>query len=159
MKTPIAFILMLLSQLSFGHVSNSGGAKTTSELADNLLVALQHESTNEFLNLFPSLSEFVHLFDLHAELYGPFLEDAKNDFRNQYNSKIVHQVKRNFDTVLQEGKNAGVVWSQVKISHLEYGAGTIDIVFKHNQEEFRLQVEKIQFINGAWKTTRFIKLI
>jgi len=151
--------LIFISQIVFATIPENNGAKTAGDLAERILIAFQHESVEDFKRLSPSIDELTKLMDTQRELYGPWLSDAKADLADHYNNQFIHMVNNNFYKVIEEGKGAGIVWRDVKISHVEYGEATTDIVFKYKNEEFRLQVGKMLFINGEWKATQSIRLI
>ena len=81
---------------------------SSAQMAERVVAALKESSANEYVELFPSLSEFTDMMKERSEIYGSYLNEAQHEFAGNYENKLIPSVKRSFDELIWEGKNSGI---------------------------------------------------
>ncbi len=140
---------------------------TSEQMAERIVSALQHASAKEYASMFPSLEDFNDMMNESSEIYGTYLADAKRDFSNNYEQKLVPTVEHAFDLLIDEGRSKGIEWNNIQYIRTEqkeqpkhrFSPIPVTIVFSSNGTEHRIYVERALVINGQWKVSQFIKLI
>lgn len=160
MKTLATIFIVILNMPSFTTLSTDPKAEAV-KLAQELTFALQHESPEEYLALFPSLEEFYSVMEKNGNEYGPFLKEAQEAFGIEYTSLLVPVVYESFDRLLKEGKDRGINWSTVQVSTRlsSNKAGALTFDLKSNGRTYQLILEKPLWINGQLKVSQFVKLV
>jgi hypothetical protein len=133
-------------------------------LASQIVTAFQHRSLQEYSSLFPSLEYFHGIMEKNAAIYGPNLEEAKEEFEQQYTTLVLPAMNQSFKTVIAQGMKAGIDWASIKLVSVEFGdenaaATPATIRFTSNGKEYRLRFEKTLSINGEWKVSQYVSLI
>ncbi|MBL7857388.1 MAG: hypothetical protein JNM57_06845 [Cyclobacteriaceae bacterium] len=170
MKTTILLSALSLTVSSFTVIPDFSGSTSTpssQEMAKKMLAAFQHSSQQEYTSLFPSLTEFHQFMVQQANIYGEFLNDAKRDFAADYQKKTLPALAEAFDRIADEGKKKGIDWNSIQFVQVEhedirdqqFSMAGFSIVFKSNEKEYRLVLEKALVMNGQWKVTQFIRLM
>ena len=140
---------------------------SSEQLAEQVVAALKEASANEYVQLFPSLSEFKDVMKESGEIYGAYLDDAQAEFAGNYERKLIPTVKRSFDELLWDGKNKGIDWSAIRYVGIElseqpqhrFSPVPVTIVISANGKEHRIKIERALVMNGEWKVSQFLTLI
>jgi hypothetical protein len=160
MKLIVTFFMALLTMTSFTTTSIDREVETA-KLAQELKYALQHESPEEYLALFPKVEEFYLLMEKNGKEYGPFLKEAQEAFGIEYTSLLVPVVYESFERLLKEGKDRGINWSKVSVAPRQTisktGAIAFDLVA--HGKTYSVILEKPLWINGQLKVNQFVKLV
>jgi hypothetical protein len=168
MKTTIILLTILSFTMTSFTINPERPVEYSSEqMAIQVVTALQHSSTQEYVTLFPSLQEFHQMMDENSLLYGDFLPEAKEEFAVHYESDLIPLVKESFDRVLREGKKIGINWNTIQFKRTEsidvidhgIAATPVTIVFSSNGKEYKLSMEKALVLHARWKVSQFIKLV
>lgn len=135
------------------------------EMASQVVTALQHMSSEEYLALLPTLQEFHQMMEKSPDVYGEALLDAKLDFAAIYENKLAPAVKESFDKIIREGNKKGISWNTVRFEGIasseetEFGHARLSIVFDANGKKYTLLLKKVLIVNMQWKATQFIELV
>ena len=165
MKTTIIFIAIAI--LGTAALPHPFVTKNSSErVGRQVVAALKNSSTEAYVNLFPTLLEFLEIMDENAVIYGNTLGVAKAEFAARYESEILPALKESFASVISEGKKKGIDWSKVSYERIEYSTPQqnlapvpFTIVFSSKESEYRLRIEKAFVINREWKVSTKVELI
>lgn len=139
---------------------------TSEQMAERIIVALQHTSAKEYASMFPSLDEFNDMMRESSELYGTYLADAQREFAINYEYKLMPTVEHAFDLIVDEGRSKGIDWSDIHFVSVEqkeqpthrFSPVPVTILFTSKGVEHRIFIERALVINGQWKVSQFIKL-
>ena len=145
----------------------AASAYSSKEMAEQVITALQHMSSQEYVALFPTLQEFHQMMEKNSLFYGEFLSAAKQEFTTTYESHLVTDVKESFDRIIREGNKKGIVWNAIRFERIEspeimkqqFAQAQVAIVFTANGKKYSLSMEKALIMNAQWKVSQFIKLI
>lgn len=140
---------------------------SSDQLAEHVVAALKESSANEYVELFPSLSEFNDMMKESSEVYGSYLNEAQLEFAASYESKLIPAVKRSFDELIWDGKNKGIDWSSARYVGIEvteqpkhrFSPVPVTIVISANGKEHRIKIERALVMNGQWKVSQFVTLL
>ena len=144
----------------------AASAYSSKEMAEQVITALQHMSSQEYVALFPTLQEFHQMMEKNSPFYGESLSAAKQEFATTYESHLITAVKESFDQVIREGNENGIAWSTIRFERVEsseimkqqFAEAQVAIVFTSNEKRYRLSLEKALIMNARWKVSQFIKL-
>ncbi|MCU0399210.1 MAG: hypothetical protein MUC73_14050 [Cyclobacteriaceae bacterium] len=168
MKTTLALSTLAIALSSF---TNYNSSKMSDRSIDHFgratLTALQHASLSEYQVLFPALDEFYLIMEKQSGVYGSTLEDAKADFANTYQEKLMPELHESFKRVMKEGKDIGIDWKTVQflrvendeVESVDFNHATLRVVFSAQGVEHALVFRKALVINNQWKITPFADLI
>ncbi len=164
MKTSILLTVIMVTVTSFGFYYSESDAKETIGL--QVITALQRSSVHEFSALFPTVADFHALMVSNAELYGENLGEAAREFEKEFELVLYPQFQRAFETILREGKAAGIDWRTIELVSVEvpdakkaeFTSGPMTITFDAQGKTHKLQVEKALLINGDWKLSQYMHL-
>jgi hypothetical protein len=142
-------------------------ANSSEEMAKQVINALQHSSSQNYVALFPTLQEFHQMMEKNSSLYGESLSSAKQDFATTYESDLIPTVKKSFDRIVAEGKKKGIEWNTIRFERIEsietmeqqFATAPVTIVFNSNGKEYKLILEKALLMHAQWKVSQFIKLV
>jgi len=145
----------------------AASAYSSKEMAEQVIIALQHMSSQEYVSLFPTLQEFHQMMEKNSLFYGEFLSAAKQEFATTYESHLVTAVKESFDRIILEGNKKGIAWNTIRFERIEsseivkqqFAEAQVAIVFTSNEKRYRLSLEKAFIMNARWKVSQFIKLV
>ncbi|HEY8513166.1 MAG TPA: hypothetical protein VIL31_14500 [Cyclobacteriaceae bacterium] len=139
---------------------------SSEELAKRVITALQHESSEEYVALFPTIKEFHQLMDDNADFYGESLSDAKEEFAALYERNLTRSVQESFDRIVRQGRNSGIVWNTIRFERIDntgqtghFAQASLVISFTANGKQQRLILKKILILNSQWKVSQFIELV
>jgi hypothetical protein len=160
MKTITTLLILLIAMTSLATVTDDRSA-ATQKLAEELKVALQQESPEKYMELFPSLQDFCSVMKKNEYVYGSYLKDAQEAFGMDYSSLLVPMVYQSFSSLLECGKAKGIHWPTVSIypqqSMSKTGAITFDVI--SNGKVYSLILEKPLWINGQLKVSQFVRWV
>lgn len=135
-------------------------------MAQKVVAALRTSSPDAYVALFPSLDEFYMIIDENALVYGENLANAKTEFADQYNSKLIPSLKKSFASILQQGKNKGIDWSKITFERVvcttsgeNLASAPLTIVFSVNKKEYHITIDKAFVLHGVWKVSAEMSLI
>jgi hypothetical protein len=156
----IVTVLIALTMTSFTIPSTDRNTEVF-KLAQELKFALQHESPEAYLELFPRVEEFYTIMEKNGKEYGPFLKEAQEAFGIEYTSMVVPVVYESFNRLLKEGKDRGINWSTVSVSTKPVNNKTGSLIFnlESNGKTYYLILEKPLWINDQWRVSQFVKLV
>ena len=143
----------------------AASAYSSKEMAEQVITALQHMSSQEYVALFPTLQEFHQMMEKNSLFYGEFLSAAKQEFTTTYESHLVTAVKESFDRIIREGNKKGIAWNTIRFNESseivkqQFTEAQVAIVFTSNEKRYRLSLEKTLIMNARWKVSQFIKLV
>jgi len=140
--------------------SSVGMEETAKQVTD----AFRTGSARDYLTLYPSLSDFYKLME-SSGAYGDFLEEAKQEFADTYAHKLLPAVRESFEAALQQGKEKGIDWNDIRFIRIEtpevpaasFSTIPATIVIEANDVEHRLVLEKAIVVNGKLKVSRYIR--
>jgi hypothetical protein len=169
MKTIPLFVL-LLTATAFNDTPEKlmpVSARASQALADQLVLALQENSADKYVELAPSLADLKKVMDAHEAIYGDHLPEAKKVFEVEYEKVILPAARKAFDGLIAEGKRRGIDWRAVTLVRWQAAATTeselqphlFSIVVTHADKHHTIEIEKAFFLNGRWRVSQFIKLI
>lgn len=172
MKTIICLTILFLAMTSCDVDPSptsqpAASASSSKEMAKQVITALQHMSSQEYIALFPTLSEFHQMMEKNSDFYGESLSAAKLEFATTYKRHLITSVKESFDRIVREGNKKGIEWSVIRFERMEsseilkqqFAQAQVAIVFTANGKTYRLYVEKALIMNAQWKVSQFIKLV
>ncbi len=165
MKTVI--ILFVLNVLKTSALPIPSATQNSCEpVAKQVITALRTRSTEAYIALFPSLTEFHALMDENALVYGENLGKAKEEFADQYNSKSIPSLQKSFASIIQLGKNKGIDWSGIAFEKVECSMPTknlaripFTIVFSANNKKYHITIDKAFVLHGVWRVSAEMSLI
>ena len=145
----------------------AASAHSSKVMAEQVITALQHMSSQEYVALFPTLQEFHQIMEKNSPFYGEFLSAAKQEFTATYESRLVTTVKESFDRIIREGNKKGIAWNTIRFERIEsseigkqqFAEAQVEIVFTSNEKRYRLSMDKTLIMNARWKVSQFIKLV
>ena len=171
MKTIICSTILLVTMTSCNvdpspTYQPAASAYSSKEMAEQVIIALQHMSSQEYVALFPTLQEFHQMMEKNSLFYGEFLSAAKQEFTTTYESHLITTVKESFDRIIREGNKKGIAWNTIRFERIEssetvkqqFAEAQVAIVFTANEKRYRLSLEKALIMNARWKVSQFIKL-
>jgi hypothetical protein len=172
MKTIICSTILIITVTSCNvdpspTYQSATSAYSSKEMAVQVMTALQHMSSQEYIALFPTLQEFHQMMEKNSPVYGGSLSAAKQEFATTYERHLITAVKESFDRIVREGNKKGIEWSTIRFERMEsseivkqqFAQAQVVIVFNANGKTYRLCVEKALIMNGQWKVSQFIKLV
>jgi hypothetical protein len=162
-KVSLIFTSLIVTMSSFTPVVPTA-SRTTEETAKNILTAFQHNSSDEYSSLFPTIAEFHELMKQNNKVYGPFSEEARYEFEVDYERYLLPKVKSAFESVVAEGRQKGIDWKRAKFVKADVvsrpsGAvtiGQVSVVFTVDSTEYILRIDNALYLNGEWKVTQFL---
>ena len=133
-------------------------------MASQVVTAFQHRSLQEYTTLFPSIEYFHGIMEKNSAIYGGNLEEAKEEFEQQYTTEVLPAMNQSFKAIISQGIKAGIDWASIKLINVEFdneNAATTPatIKFSSNGKEYKLHFEKTLSINGEWKVSQYVSLI
>jgi hypothetical protein len=142
-------------------------AYSSEEMAKQIITALQHVSSQEYVALFPTLQEFHQMMEMNSVFYGESLSAAKQEFANTYQNHLIPAVKESFDRIIREGNKKGIAWNTIRFERIEsskimeeqFGQAQVVIVFTANGKAYRLSLKKALIMNAQWKISQSIELV
>jgi hypothetical protein len=149
---------------AFPNTIPDNAVKSSQQLGALVLRALQHQSPEEYVALFPSLDDFSALMQENSSVYGTTLEEARRDFTSTYLQTLIPGVKERFAGLLAEGQVKGVDWSKVQLATIEteHAAGsllaTITIQFTSQGKKFSLVINRAFVLGDQWKAGQSLTL-
>lgn len=172
MKTIILSTILFLAMTSFtinpsAKYQSVASVYSSEEMAKQVITALQHMSSQEYVALFPTLQEFHQMMEKNSLFYGEFLSEAKEEFATHYESDLIPSVKASFERIIFEGKEKGIAWNSIRFERIEptelmeqqFAAAPVTIVFTANGKEYKLNLEKALVMQASWKVSQFMRLI
>src|SRR5688500_6564263 len=172
MKTIVYSAILFLTMTSCDVDLNptyqpAASAYSSVEMGKQVITALQHMSSQEYVALFPTLREFHQMMDKNSHFYGESLSAAKQEFATTYERHLITAVKESFDRIVREGNKKGIEWSTIRFERIEspeivkqqFAQAQVAIVFTANGKMYRLSLEKALIMNAQWKVSQFIKLV
>jgi hypothetical protein len=172
MKTIICSTILFLTMTSCNvdpspTYQPAASASSSKEMAEQVITALQHMSSQEYIALFPTLQEFHQMMEKNSPFYGESLSAAKQEFATTYESHLIPAVKESFDRIVREGNKKGIEWSTIRFERMEsskivkqqFAQAQVVIVFTANGKKYSLSLEKALIMNAQWKVSQFIKLV
>ncbi len=158
----LSILAMTLSSFKTIKIDKAGDA-AAERMAISVVHALQHNSLEEYTNLYPSLVSFYEIMEKNAGYYGKNLDEAKRDFELQYHRDVIPALNQSFNSIITNGKTAGIDWKTIKLVGIELGEETSNssatITFTSNNKEYCLKFHKALFIDGEWKVSQYVELI
>ena len=159
------FTTLIITMSSFTQVVPTE-SRTTEETARNIITAIQHNSSDEYASLFPTIAEFHELMKQNDKVYGPYSEEARYEFEVDYERYLLPKVKSAFESVIAEGKQKGIDWKRAKfvkadvVSHPSGAVtiGQVSVVFTVDSKEYILRIDNALYLNSEWKVTQFLTL-
>ena len=172
MKTIICSTILLVTMTSCNvdpspTYQPAASVYSSKAMAEQVITALQHMSSQEYVALFPTLQEFHQMMEKNSLFYGEFLSAAKQEFTTTYESHLITTVKESFDRIIREGNKKGIAWNTIRFERIEssetvkqqFAEAQVAIVFTANEKRYRLSLEKALIMNARWKVSQFIKLV
>ncbi len=172
MKTVLYAVILFLATSSCDVEVNptyepASLAYSSEEMAKQVVTALQHVSSQEYVALFPTLKEFHLMMEMNSVFYGEYLSAAKQEFSNTYQPHLITAVKESFDRIIREGTEKGIAWNTISFERIEsseimkqqFGQAQVAIVFSTNGKAYRLILKKALIVNAKWKVSQFIELV
>lgn len=164
--------LLIVTMTASSLIINQATAKkllinpSSEHTAQEILAALQANSSEEFLTIYPTLEEFHQLMTDNAHVYCEYLNDAKRDFADNYVADQLPELRESFDKIIKEGIQKGIDWKAVEYNGVELDQqATQDlkpvpftIVFLSNGKQYRLCIEKAFVLNGQWRVSSELAL-
>jgi hypothetical protein len=169
-KSILALTALTLTLSAFTPKSvtteNKKKITTSGQMAEYIVAALQNSSSEDYLELFPSLIEFQDVMKANSELYGKYLSDAQREFAANYKANLLPAVKRSFDGLIKEGEEKGIEWKSVRLIGVQLNEETqqrfnslpVTITVSSKGVEHQLKIEKALVINGEWRISQFVAL-
>lgn len=166
MKTiVIAFLTTVMVTITAFELYRSD-TDATQEIGLKVIAALQRNSAHEFSALFPTLPDFHHVMETHAELYGTSIAEAARDFEREFDHVLHPEFKKSFENILREGRGKGIDWRTAQFVSAAvpekiagaFAAVPLTIHFTADGKPHRLTVEKALVINGRWRITQHMRV-
>jgi hypothetical protein len=140
---------------------------SSKEMTEQVITALKHISSQEYIALFPTLQEFHQMMEKNSPFYGESLSAAKQEFATTYERHLITAVKASFDRIVREGNKKGIEWSTIRFERIEsseivkqqFAQAQVAIVFTANGKAYRLGLKKALIMNEQWKVSQFIELV
>lgn len=166
MKTTIIITVAIIMIAVTSFKSYRSALEPKERIAQQVITALQHLSAEEYSSLFPTLADFHALMVRNSELYGQNLSEAAREFENEYDHELYPAFRKSFETIVKEGKEAGIDWRTIQLVSVEvpqkvegdFAAVPMTIAFNAQGREHRLKIEKVLVLNGKWKISHYISL-
>jgi hypothetical protein len=132
-----------------------------------IVEALQHQSLDKYMRLFPTLDEFHQIMEFHQNAYGKNLGAAKDDFTRHYHDVLLPSLKVSFESLLKDGESKGIDWSVAQFVRVEideessrtYDVVPLTLVIESKGNYYRIQFEKVLLIRGELRVSQFVKLV
>jgi hypothetical protein len=133
------------------------------KLANHIVDALQRQSAETFVALFPTVEEFYAMMEKNAKVYGPFLQDAQLEFAHDYMRNLIPSLHDSFTALLAAGAARGIVWHELSLVSVhvnERGKNqSVTLVVASGGNEHKIILEKPLWIDGRLKISQFVKLV
>ncbi len=166
MKTTGLFtIIILLTMTSF--TQESATLVSSHEVAARVVEALRKSSADQYMTLIPTLSDFDRIMEENGTFYGNYLEDARAEFAGFYVSELLPSARESFESILSEGDEQGIAWSEVhyegvEVSHAgkeSMAASALTILFSSEGKQYRLQMDDALVIHGNWNASHKLRIL
>lgn len=136
------------------------------QLARQVIAALQHTSSSDYIAMFPTVEDFHLIMDAHEDVYGKSLPEAKSEFGIRYETDLLPVVK-SFARTIREGESMGVAWNEIRFESVlfdaltdnQFGETQLTIEFSVREKRHKLVMEKVLIMNGEWKAGALMKLM
>jgi hypothetical protein len=161
-KASLILTSLIITMSSFNQVPAE--QRTAEETARHIITAIQHNSPDEYVSLFPTIAEFHELMKQNDKVYGPYSEEARYEFEVDYERYLLPKVKSAFESLVAEGKQKGIDWKRAEfvkadvVSHPSGAVtiGQVSVVFTVDSKEYILRIDNALYLNGEWKVTQFL---
>ena len=161
-KSIILLSALTMTMASFNNIKRDDHVANipAERMAANVVTAFQHRSLEEYKVLFPTLEVFHAMMEKNSNFYGKNLQEAKADFDTQYTREVLPALNQSFESVLAQGRKAGINWSVIKFVRVELGSSDVPttITFSSQDKQYHLRFEKPLFINGEWMISPHVTL-
>jgi hypothetical protein len=166
MKKVLFILTTLVTTMSSFNEPTPSEPRSAEDVARHILTAFQHNSSEEYVLLFPTIAEFHELMKQNDQVYGPYSEGARDEFEEDYEDHLRPKVKAAFESAIAEGKRKGIDWKRAQFVRVEVASrtsnavtiGRISLMFSVDTEEYLLHIDNAFNINGEWKVTQFLTL-
>jgi len=165
MKTTIFLIAVALLTTAASPVSTVP-QNASQYLAEQIIEALRNSSPDDYAALFPTIAEFHAIMDKNSSVYGEYLTAAKEEFAARYENELLPRLKNSFVSILEQGTENGIEWSQINLERVECNPSAKDlkpmpfsIVFSANGKEYQMTINRAFIIHDVWKVSSEISLI
>lgn len=166
MKTlSTVFIVSAMTLSSFtSSVELTSLEKETQRTAQLVVKAFQQQSVTDYVQLFPSASDFLKIMDKHHHIYGDLLEEAKTDFQEQYVTELVPEVEEAFIKQLETGEQRGIKWEKIQyqqtlLTQTADGGLTLKITCVSEGYSFSILVKQAIHFNGKVSVSQHVVLV
>lgn len=134
------------------------------ETANQIVKALQQQSVDAYVELFPSLNEFHEVMDNHKNIYGDLLEEAKADLAHEYITELIPAVHENFQQQLALGKNRNISWAKIQLKETTLKQATdgsliITMHCEADGKKFAIQLTNAMRLHGKVKVSQKLVLV
>lgn len=164
MKTTLMTVIALSTAISTHHEIQEADV-AANRMAMQVISALHKSSTIHFSTLYPPVEAFYELMEENTALYGPNFEEAKAVFTNDFQNKVIPALNDSFETILQQGKKAGIDWGKIRFervdctaSEQELSFAPVTIIFSANNKEHKLVIDNAIYFKGQWKVSQYLSL-
>jgi hypothetical protein len=166
-KIAIALSTLVTAFVTTAMITKKEAPAPPAQMGTRLVEALRNASSEQYVSLFPTVSEFDETMTEKSRLYGENLAEAKEEFARDYISNLIPQVKESFEAVLAQGREKGIDWRTIRYVGIEieaepaqrFGTAPATIVVASGPKEYRIKLDRALMVNGQWKVSQFIKLL
>lgn len=158
-------ILTVVSMLTTSFSNNVSVTNSLEETGSHVISALKHASVEEYNSMLPTLTEFYEIMDYNKGVYGTNLAEAKKEFANRYESKILPALTASFKAVIEEGYERGINWENIQLVRIKNQGPSaentpvdLEITFTDGDKEYRIKIGNAFVWQGTWRVTQFIEL-
>lgn len=160
-------VTSMMSLSSFTHLPVEVETSLEAEAqktAQHVVKAFQQQSVTMYAQLFPSVSDFLKVMDNNQHIYGDLLEEAKQDFINQYITELVPAVEESFTQQLEIGKQRGIKWEKItyqKLTLTQASDGSLMVTIKCLSEgySFSILVKQAMRFDGRVHVSQYVVLV
>ncbi len=152
---------------SFSPSLRINNTESPEELARQVIAALRHTSSSDYVAMFPTVEDFHLIMDAHEDVYGESLAEAKKEFAICYETDLLPAVVKSFARTIREGESMGVAWNEIRFESVlfdavtdnQFGETQLTIEFSVTEKRHKIVMEKVLIMNGEWKAGALMKLM
>src|SRR5215213_9777874 len=105
MKTTIislsALSIILTAFMPHTILEKKKSIGTSGQMAEHVITAFKKSSSDQYVSLFPSLTDFQGMMKQSSGIYGSYLPEAQREFASRYEDKLIPAVKESFERLIR----------------------------------------------------------
>ncbi len=169
MKTSVAIVSILaltFSAIGLSSMADRAKLNARQQFGLTLMEALHQMSSEKYLSLLPSASDFHVIMKDNAAFYGDHLSEAQKEFSENYETKVLPAAKKSFERLLQEGIALGVDWKEATLFSItadesnakDWGIAPVTVTVSSKGQQYKIRIDKAMLVGNQWKASQFITL-